>query len=105
MSPFWSAWIMFLVVLNLGITLFLFIWGQCVKIPVQPDGTSGHVWAHGVLREGVRTLPLWWVVLSASMFVVGFAYLWRFGYLDWIHDDVTGTDRAVAEAQKHWAGL
>ena len=23
MTPFWSAWIMFLVVLNLGITLFL----------------------------------------------------------------------------------
>jgi len=75
MSPFWSAWIMFLVVLNLGITLFLFIWGQRVKIPVLPDGTSGHVWAHGVLREGVRRLPLWWVLLSAAMFAVGFAYL------------------------------
>ena len=75
MTPFWSAWIMFLVVLNLGITLFLFLWGLRVKIPTQPDGTSGHVWAHGVLREGVRRLPLWWIVMSGSMFVVGFAYL------------------------------
>jgi cytochrome c oxidase cbb3-type subunit 3 len=74
-STFWSVWIMFLVVLNMGITFFLFIWGQRVKIPVQPDGTSGHVWAHGVLRESVRKLPLWWVVLSASMFVAGAIYL------------------------------
>jgi cytochrome c oxidase cbb3-type subunit 3 len=75
MSTFWSAWIMFLVVLNLGITLFLFVWGTRVEIPTEPDGTSGHVWAHGVLREGVRRLPLWWVLLSGAMFVVGFAYL------------------------------
>ena len=75
MSEFWSAWVMALVVLNLGITLFLFLWGLRVDIPTQPDGTSGHVWAHGVLREGVRRLPTWWVVISATMFVVGFCYL------------------------------
>lgn len=75
MSTFWSGWIMFLVVLNLGITLFLFVWGQRVRIPVQADGTSGHVWAHGVLREGVRKLPLWWVLFSGSMFVAGITYL------------------------------
>lgn len=75
MSAFWSGWIMFLVVLNLGITLFLFVWSQLVRIPTQSDGTSGHVWAHGVLREGVRRLPLWWVLLSAAMFVVGIGYL------------------------------
>ena len=75
MSSFWSGWIMFLVVLNLGITLLLFIWAQRVKVPVQPDGTSGHIWAHGVLREGVRKLPLWWVLLSISMFAVGIGYL------------------------------
>lgn len=75
MNSFWSGWIMFLVVLNMGITFFLFLWGQRVKIPVQPDGTSGHVWAHGVLREGVRKLPLWWVLMSAAMFAAGFAYL------------------------------
>ncbi|TBR39341.1 MULTISPECIES: cytochrome-c oxidase, cbb3-type subunit III [Dyella] len=75
MSLFWSLWIMFLIVLNLGITLFLFLWAPRAKIPVRADGTSGHVWAHGVLREGVRPLPIWWVVLSASMFAIGFAYL------------------------------
>ena len=56
MSAFWSAWVIVLVVFNLGITLFLFLWGLRVEIPTQPDGTSGHVWAHGVLREGVRQL-------------------------------------------------
>ena len=75
MSEFWSGWVMALVVLNLGITLFLFLWGLRVDIPTQPDGTSGHVWAHGVLREGVRRLPTWWILISATMFVVGFCYL------------------------------
>lgn len=75
MSTFWSAWVMFLVVLNMGITLFLFVWGQRVRIPQEADGTTGHVWAHGVLREGVRKLPLWWVLFSGSMFVAGFTYL------------------------------
>lgn len=78
MSAGWSLWVMFLVVLNMGITLFLFLWGQRAKIPTLPDGTSGHVWAHGVLREGVRKLPRWWVVFSASMFAAAFAYLYLF---------------------------
>jgi cytochrome c oxidase cbb3-type subunit 3 len=75
MSMGWSLWVMFLVVLNMGITFFLYLWGPRAKIPTLPDGTSGHVWAHGVLREGVRPLPLWWVVLSGAMFVAGFVYL------------------------------
>lgn len=75
MSPFWSNWVRFLVVLNLGITLFLFLWGLRVRIPTMADGTSGHVWAHGVLREGVRNLPRWWIIFSACMFVAGFAYM------------------------------
>jgi cytochrome c oxidase cbb3-type subunit 3 len=90
MSLFWSLWIMFLIVFNLGVTLFLFLWAPRAKIPVQKDGTSGHVWAHGVLREGVRNLPRWWIVMSASMFAIGFVYLALFpgfgrakGLLDW----------------------
>ena len=75
MSTFWSTWIMFLVVFNMGVTFFLFIWGQRVKIPLQPDGTTGHVWAHGTIREGVRKLPTWWVWFSASMFAAGIGYL------------------------------
>ena len=75
MSSGWSLWVMFLVVLNLGITFFLYLWGPRVKIPTLPDGTSGHVWAHGTLREGIRPLPRWWLVLSGAMFIAGFAYL------------------------------
>ena len=47
MSMGWSLWVMFLVVLNMGITLFLFLWGPRAKIPSQPDQTTGHAWAHG----------------------------------------------------------
>lgn len=109
MSAGWSLWVMFLIVLNLSITLFLFLWAPRAKIPVQPDGTSGHVWAHGVLREGVRRLPLWWVVLSAAMFVAGFAYLALYpgfgnhqGALHWtahgeLADDVAANDAKLDE--------
>jgi cytochrome c oxidase cbb3-type subunit 3 len=75
MSAGWSLWVMFLVVLNLGITLFLFLWGPRAKIPSLPDQTTGHVWAHGTIREGLRPLPRWWLLLSASMFVAGIGYL------------------------------
>jgi len=75
MTTFWSLWIKFLVVLNLGITFFLFFWAQRVKIPTLPDNTTGHVWAHGVLREAVRRLPMWWVLASGSMFLAAFIYL------------------------------
>jgi len=66
--------------------------------------------AYGSAGDGagafsVRTIALIDMLVFFALLVVGFAYLWRFGYLDWIHDDVTGTDRAVAEAEKHKAGL
>lgn len=106
MSAFWSAWIMFLVVLNMGITLFLFVWGTRVKIPTLPDGTSGHVWAHGVLREGVRKLPVWWVALSASMFVAAFVYLVLYpgfgshkGSLGWTAQGELARDTAANQAR------
>jgi cytochrome c oxidase cbb3-type subunit 3 len=75
MSTGWSVWIMALVVLNISITLFLFFWGTRVAIPTEKDGTSGHVWAHGVLREGVRKLPMWWYLMSLAVFVIGIGYL------------------------------
>ena len=78
MSNGWSLWVMFLVVLNLSISLFLFLWAPRAKIPTLPDGTTGHVWAHGALREGMHRLPRWWLVFSAAMFVVGFVYLYLF---------------------------
>jgi cytochrome c oxidase cbb3-type subunit 3 len=53
----------------------LFIWALRVSIPTQADHTTGHVWAHGALREAVRKLPLWWILFSACMFLWGIAYL------------------------------
>jgi cytochrome c oxidase cbb3-type subunit 3 len=74
-SSFWARWVEVLMVLNLGITAFLLLWGPRVKIPTLEDGTTGHVWAHGVLRESVRKLPTWWMILSVGVFVVGGVYL------------------------------
>lgn len=78
MSAFWSVWVMALVVLNMGITFVLFLWAPWAKVPVKEDGTTGHVWAHGAIREGLNNLPRWWIVLSGSMFVAAFIYLWLF---------------------------
>ena len=117
MSLGWSLWVMFLVVLNMGITFFLFVWGQRVEIPVQPDGTSGHVWAHGVLREGVRKLPRWWVFLSASMFAWGLAYLALYpgfgnskGLLGWtshgqLADDIAAMNSRIGEYKQFYLSL
>lgn len=102
MSAFWSVWVMVLVVVNLGITFFLFLWGPRVEIPTLRDGTTGHVWAHGVLRESVRRLPLWWVVLSLSMFIAGFTYLALYpgfgafrGVLGWTSTAEVDADRGA----------
>ena len=75
MSSFWSGWVIFLLTLTLGITLVLFVWAQIVRIVTEPDGTTGHVWAHGVLRESVRNLPLWWLVISAIALSAALVYL------------------------------
>ncbi|MCO5121446.1 MAG: cytochrome-c oxidase, cbb3-type subunit III [Burkholderiaceae bacterium] len=106
MTPFWSGWIMSLVTFNLGVTLFLFLWGLRVKIPTLPDGTTGHIWAHGVLRESVRPLPLWWVVISAAMFVIGIGYLVLFpgfgshqGLLGWTAHGELAADEAATRAR------
>ncbi|MFP5461590.1 MAG: cytochrome-c oxidase, cbb3-type subunit III [Gammaproteobacteria bacterium] len=106
MSTFWSTWVMILVSFNLGITLFLFLWGLRVRIPTLPDGTTGHVWANGVLSEAVRPLPLWWVLLSATMFVAGIGYLVLFpgfgnhaGVLGWTSQGELAEDIASNRAR------
>ncbi len=78
MTRFWSGWVIFLLLVNLGLVLFLFVWAQRVAIHAEPDGTSGHVWAHGVLREGVRNLPLWWALISAAALLFALIYLIRY---------------------------
>ena len=100
MTGFWSLWTIFFIVITIAPILFLFLWGLRVEIPTQPDGTSGHVWAHGVLREGVRQLPTWWIVFSAVWIVAGIGYLTLYpgfgafaGALGWTSHD------ALAKAQ------
>jgi len=104
-NTFWTAWVMVLLVLNLGIAMFLFFWGQRIDVPTQPDGTTGHVWAHGVLREAVRQLPTWWVWFSAGLFVWGILFLLLFpalggypGLLRWTSADQLERDRASNDA-------
>lgn len=77
-GDFWSWWVMVLVVINYGTILFLFLWGPWVKIPTIEDGTTGHVWANGTLREGLKNLPKWWLLLSTAAFIAAFIYLVRY---------------------------
>ena len=102
MTEFWSGWVILLSVFTLAASLFLFIYGLRVDIPTQPDGTSGHVWAHGVLREGVRSLPVWWIVISAIGFVSAFGYLALYpgfgafkGILGWTAHDELARDQTA----------
>jgi len=78
MSGFWSTWVVVLACVTAGLSLFLFVWGITMRIPTQADGTTGHVWAHGVLREGVRPLPKWWMVVSLAAFLFAAGYLYRY---------------------------
>ncbi len=102
MTEFWSGWVILLAVFTLGASLFLFIYGLRVDIPTMPDGTSGHVWAHGALRESVRNLPLWWIVISALGFVAAFCYLALYpgfgafkGVLGWTAHDELARDQSA----------
>lgn len=110
MSTFWSRWVVILIAINLGIALFLFVWGQLTKIPTEPDGTTGHVWAHGVLRESVRRLPLWWLLMSIGAFISAGVYFALYpglgnykGSLGWTQEDQfqrdTESNNAKIEAQ------
>ncbi|HET8763658.1 MAG TPA: cbb3-type cytochrome c oxidase N-terminal domain-containing protein, partial [Rhodanobacter sp.] len=62
MSTGLSIWVMCLVVFNMGVTFFLYLWGPRAKIPQSPDGTTGHLWAGGAIREGLHRLPRWWLI-------------------------------------------
>ncbi len=106
MSGFWSTWVMVLACLTAGIGLFLFVWAITMRIPTSGDGTTGHVWAHGVLREGVRPLPVWWIVVSLGAFLFGAIYLYRYpgfgrfdGKLGWTSKGEHQGDAAVNGAR------
>lgn len=90
MSTGWAWWVMTLIVFNLGVIFFLFLWAPRAKVPIEADGTTGHSWAHGEIREGMHPLPMWWIVLSFAMFIAAFTYLVLYpgfgntvGALDW----------------------
>jgi len=102
MTEFWSGWVVLLIIFTLGASLFLFIYGLRVDIPTQSDGTTGHVWAHGVLRESVRSLPVWWIAISATGFVAAFGYLALYpgfgafkGFLGWTAHDELARDQVA----------
>ncbi|MET0731637.1 MAG: cytochrome-c oxidase, cbb3-type subunit III [Casimicrobiaceae bacterium] len=107
MTEFWSGWVVLLAVFTLGASLFLFIYGLLVDIPTRPDGTTGHVWAHGVLRESVRNLPTWWIGISVLGFVAAIAYLALYpgfgafkGILGWTaHDELARAQAANRELE------
>ena len=106
MSEFFSLLVIVFALLTLGISLFLFFWATRVRIPTHDDGTTGHVWAHGALREAVRPLPLWWMLVSAGAFLFGAIYLARYpglgnfkGYLGWTSQGELQRDRAANDVK------
>ncbi len=105
MSSFWAAWVIFLVCFNLGVTFFLFLWAPRAKVPTLPDGTTGHVWANGTLREGMAPLPRWWIAISLAGFLAGFTYLALFpglgnfeGALQWTSRGELAADAKANQA-------
>ncbi|HNU11563.1 MAG TPA: cytochrome-c oxidase, cbb3-type subunit III [Rubrivivax sp.] len=105
MSTFWAGWVIFLICFNLGITFFLFLWAPRAKVPTLPDGTTGHVWANGALREGMARLPGWWIAISFAGFIAGFTYLALYpgfgnfkGALDWTSRGQLAADTAANDA-------
>jgi cytochrome c oxidase cbb3-type subunit 3 len=108
MSDFWSWWVIALIVFNLGISFLLFLWAPHARIPTLEDGTTGHVWANGAIREGMHRLPVWWIVVSFVMFVSAFVYLALYpgfgsfaGHLGWTsHEQLairTAQNRALQQ--------
>lgn len=93
MSDGWSLWVVILIVINLTIAFVLLIFGTRVEIPTHSDGTTGHRWAHGVLKEAVRKLPGWWYAISIFFLVFAVVYLYQYpgfgnreGSLQWTSD-------------------
>lgn len=75
MSSGWSWWVIGLTVFNMAVIFFLFLWAPWAKVPTLPDGTTGHSWAHGEIKEGMHPLPKWWIVMSFLLFMSAFTYL------------------------------
>lgn len=101
MSLFWSIYVGVLITSNIGLAIFLYFYGTRVKIPIEGDGTTGHAWDGGKLRESVRRLPRWWAIMSLASLAVAIGYLVLFpgfgsykGVLGWT------SEQQVAEARE-----
>lgn len=106
MSTFWSIWVIALAVITFGVSFLLFCWAPWARIPTNPDGTTTHVWAHGVLREAVRPLPRWWQVVSIAMFAAAALYVLLYpglgnfrGLFGWTSAQALAQDTAAYEAR------
>ena len=104
MIGLWSRWVIVLAVLTIGISVFLFVGGMRVKLPIQADGTTGHNWDG--IREGVRNLPWWWILYSAIGFIVPIGYLVLYagfdsfkGALGWSSEEKLQRDVAANNAK------
>ncbi len=104
LSSFWAGVIIVLALVTLSISFFLLCWAPVVKIPTRADGTTNHVWAHGVLREGVQPLPIWWRFASFAAFAAAVLYLVLYpglgnfrGLLGWTSGDVLQQEQAVEQ--------
>ena len=105
MSTFWSTWVIVFAVTTFGISFLLLCWAPWVKIPTAADKTTTHVWAHGVLREGVQDVPRWWLLLSFSAFFAAALYVLLFpglgnyrGLLNWTSEGELAAAAASNEA-------
>jgi len=117
MSSFWSGWVIALIVFNLGVSFILFLWAPRARVPTLADGTTGHVWANGAIREGMHRLPRWWIAISFAMFAAAFIYLALYpgfgnftGHLGWtshgqLARDTAANDKRQAAAMTRFASL
>jgi cytochrome c oxidase cbb3-type subunit 3 len=114
MSGFWSAWVIVLAAVTIGLSLFLFAWGLRLHIPMQEDGTTGHNWDG--IREGLHKLPRWWILVSAATFAVVLGYLVLYGLgnyggaLGWSshgqhREDTAATAAKLAARAAPWRAL
>lgn len=107
-ETFWSSWVMVIVVINYGTILFLFLWAPWVKIPTEEDGTTGHAWSDGEVREGLAKLPKWWLIISSGMFIFAFVYVVLYpsfgshkGVKGWTSFEQMQEQLAVTDSQSH----
>src|SRR5690554_166841 len=106
MSDFWAAWVMALVVINYVVIFLLFLWARKVSIPIDDEGTTGHSWAHGTIREGLNPLPKWWLIMSSAAFAAALVYLVLYpgfgnhkGVLGWTSLNEAREDIATSNAK------